>query len=535
MFDFEHKLQTLNRGYAGLVMRWNSNTFTSPVTGAVISSAVTGGRYTRFATFNPRGPDEWTQRKVSTFDTRFEHRFNRHLSFRLNGQHYSGNYARWGWGTTAGGSSIPSYRMESGLLPGRIPAHQDHDTRVFAGQADLLATFKIGPTSHKLLLTMDASDSRGENPDWTMSAENLAALPDSVRNLNVYRPDWSGFDRSLVTELIWDNSTHTKNIGFILSERMELLRGRVLLYASLRHDDFYSRYENHLVSAETGSLSKNMFNETYGGVAHIIPGKLIVFANRSSSFTASTTVDLGTGELQDPITGRGIEAGVRGEVLKEAGARHALYWSASIYRIDRRVPQLNPDYADEEDEIVAGTPQYLNSGIERVDGVELELFGNITKQFFLSLSYTKLDAHVKDYPEEPAREGVPLQYAPETCITSTARYKVTEGRLRGLTVGLTMRYNGEYIARYGTAGSQITGNDSITGNLRLNYGPITSIEVIGPAVTLFDAFAEYEFRTGKYRHTIGMNIKNLNDTVWYNRTGTLNPGRQIHLRYRLRF
>ncbi|WP_068769294.1 TonB-dependent receptor [Termitidicoccus mucosus] len=547
MFDFEQKVQTLNRGHAGLIMRWTgANQVMSPVTGAWNTGQVTGGRLISYSYFNARGPDEYNHRKISTFDTRFEHRFSRYLSLRINGQYYFGNYERWGWGTNEP-TNIPVYNMITGILPGRRPYYENHDPRTFAGQADLLSEFKIGPTSHKLLLTMDVSDARDKLPDWTMSAENLAALPDTILNLRVANPDWGGFDRSLVTELFHDRRVRYEDIGFLLSERMELLRGRVLLYASLRHDDFRARYDDYMEPSKTGSLNKNMFNETYGGVVHIIPGKLIAFANRSTSFTASTTYDRGTGKLQDPVTSRGIEAGARGEILKDPGSRRALYWSASAYQIDRKIAQRNPYYSDDDSDYDGSMPEYLNNGIERVNGVEVEFFGDITRQFSMSLTYTKLDAFVKDYPEEPEREGVPLLYVPKTSLSSTLRYEVTEGPMRGFAVGFTMRHNSEYFARYGTFGSQVTGVDSITqnggitGNLRVKnkngdpYGPNNAIEEVRPAITLFDIFAEYVFCTGKYRHTVGVNIKNLTDAVWYNSSGQLNAGCQIQVRYRLRF
>ena len=560
MFDFENKVQTLNRGHAGLTLRWTSaNQVMSPYTGAWNSGQVTGGRLVSYSYFNARGPDEYNHRKISTFDTRFEHRFSRHLSLRINGQYYYGNYERWGWGTSSFNSTtgvttynqtaIPMYNMITGLLVDRRPYYEDHDPRTAAAQADMLAAFKIGRTSHKLLFAMDASDSRDHLPDWTMSDADWRALPESVRNLSVARPDWGGFDRSLVNVKIADYSTRYTDVGFLLSERMELLRGRVLLYASLRYDDFRARLNNHHLEDLTrpsGRLNKNMFNETYGGVVHVIPGKLVAFVNRSTSFTASTTYDRGTGKLLDPVTSRGVEAGARGEVLKDPGARRALYWSASAYQIDRRIAQSNPYYEDGGDN-EAGTPQYLNNGIERVNGAEVELMGDITRQFSMSLTYTKLNAYVKDYPDELAREGVPILGVPQNSLSSTLRYQVTEGSMRGFSAGFTMRHNSEYFARYGTFASQVTGVDSltqtggITGNLRIRnkygepYGPSNIIEEVRPAVTLFDIFAEYAFSTGKYRHIVGVNVKNLTDAVWYNSGGQLNAGKQILVRYRLRF
>ncbi len=532
MFDFEHKLQTTNRGSAGLIPAWTGGTFISPVNGVAIAGTVQGGRLTRFSKFNALGPDEYTKRKITTYDLRFEHRFNRVLSLRVNGQYWDGIFERWSW-------SVPAYRVSTGLLHGRTPLYEHHFPSSLAGQIDLLASFKIGRTSHKLLLTVDGSITEEDIPDWQMPDADYNALPASVRNLDVTNPDWGKFDRPRFTEKVRDDKNCFEDVGFLLSERMEVLQGRVLLYASLRYDDFKASFDNYLLPEQTGQKRVDMFNETYGGVVHIVPDKLLFFVNRSTSFTASTVVDRGTGELQDPPTSKGIEVGFRGEVISAArGSRRGLYWSASIYRIDRKMPQRNPRWSEDELEEGAyesGVPQYLNNGIERAEGIELELFGDLSTNTSFTAAYTKLDAYVKSYPDDSAREGVPLLNVPKTTFSTSVRYKFPQGALRGVSCGATMRYTGEYFARYGTAASQVVGVDAVNGELRLNYGPNNRIEEVYPDVTLFDAFLEYQFRLAKNTHTLGLNLKNLTDKTWHGRTGRLSAGRQLFVRYRVKF
>ena len=553
MLDFEHRRQIQNPGQVGTVPTWAAGTLY--IEGRVdengnpqpfVPWAVQGGRLARLATFNARGPDASVMRKTSTIDTRFEHRFNQHLSFRVNGQHWFGNYEQWDWGTAP-----PAYSVAGNTIgPRSRPLHRLNELRSFAGQADLLATFKIGPTSHKLLLTADGYDYRFWQPRWQMSSTDFNALPLSMRVLDVSNPDWTPFDRSLVTNKNYDTYRVLTTVGSLLSERMELLRGRVLLYASLRYDNYAASFENRFNSAQNGSTRRNVFNETFGGVAHLVPGKLVAFANRSSSFAASYTLDEGVNELQDPYTSHGIEAGFRGKIFKDDDARRGFYWTASVYRIDERGPALNPLYSDQniEDEFYEpGTPQFINNNVIRIDGAELELSGNISQNASFRLAFTKLHAFVKSYVTDPSREGVPVLDVPDTRISSSYNYRVNEGPLKGLSFGASMRYNGEYFSRYGTAGSQVTGIDAIVKDTRIRnkygepYGPNNRIEEIRPAVVLFDAFVQYQFRTKRYRttanfrHTIGLNMRNLNNTVWYNSTGRLSAGREIFLRYGLRF
>ncbi len=75
----------------------------------------------------------------------------------------------------------------------------------------------------------------------------------------------------------------------------------------------------------------------------------------------------------------------------------------------------------------------------------------------------------------------------------------------------------------------------ITNALQLNYGPTNRIEEVRPSSTLLDAFVSYDFATGRYKHSLGLNVRNLADREWWGLTGRLNDGRAYMARYGLKF
>jgi outer membrane receptor protein involved in Fe transport len=56
-----------------------------------------------------------------------------------------------------------------------------------------------------------------------------------------------------------------------------------------------------------------------------------------------------------------------------------------------------------------------------------------------------------------------------------------------------------------------------------------------PSSTLLDAFVSYAFVTGRYQHSLGLNVRNLADREWWGPSGRLNDGRVYMGRYGIKF
>ena len=527
--EVEHLKRTMNRGQAGIV-EVRPASWVSPVSGKS-GQSVTGGIAEDLERigFNPLGVDNTQIRNVTTVDLRAEHRINSILSLRTNLQWWERPYEAWSWATTSSTSSAANYSLATGNFNSRDPFHDKASASTLQGQVDLLASFKVGETAHKLLMTVDMSDYSSEERFWKMSTADRTALPASVKTLSSAAPDFSGFNHSLLTNNIEHYSTDRTLTGFLLSERMALGK-RALLFASYRYDKLDVDYKDYFLTNGSGNKNDGQGSYSFGANMRLAGDALVLFGNHSTSFTPQTVRDMGTGELQDSVTAEGDEAGFKGELL---GGK--LFWTASAYSIDRKnIPQLNPLYSD-SDTSENGIPQYLGSGKERAKGAEVEVFADLAYGLSLTATGAYLDARTIESLSDPAKEGVVLLRTPRRTGSMSLTYKVSSGYLNGMKVGASMRYCDDYIARYGTAGSEVTGNALVTNQLRLNYGPTNRIEEVRPAATIYDAFVSYKFDTGHLHHLVGLSVKNLVNHEWWSASGRKNDPRTYYVRYELKY
>jgi len=527
--EIERMNRTMNRGQAGITKVYSSS-WVSPVSGKS-GQSVTGGIADDLERegFNPLGPDFRQIRDITTIDLRGEHRINGIFSLRANLQWWERPYEAWGWTTTSSTSSVANYSVSSGNFNNRDPLHDDATAETLQGQVDLLASFKLGPTAHKLLLTTDMSRYEGEDTSWKMSTADRNLLPASVRTLSAANPDFTGYDRSKLTKLVDDTGTERTLAGFLLSERMAL-GTRALVFASYRRDQLHIDYTDRINTQSSGRKEEWLSSYSFGTNIRVVDEKLVFFANRSTSFTPQVTRDRGTGKLQDVVTAAGYEAGFKGELLNQN-----LFWTLSAYQITRDdIPQLNPLYVDEDD-FSTGVPQYLGSGRERSRGVELEVFADLSHGFSLTTTGAYMDARTIKSLTDPAKEGIVLLRAPRKTGSVSLTYNAESGWMKHIKMGLSARYTSDYIARYGTAGSEVTGTGLVTDDLRLHYGPTNRIEEIRPSALIYDAFVNFRFDTAKYHHTIGLSVKNLADHEWWSASGRRNDGRAIFCNYQIKY
>jgi len=541
--EFERLRMAQNRGDTGIRMSLGAGTFTNPFTGAPSVGTIVGGIYDLLekAGFNQLGPNFIQTRVNATADLRIEHRINSFMSLRANFQYWSRPYEEWiyapGSATSAeaGGYyyiTSSAQRFGSSGNP-RTPYHENDKSTSKLGQVDLTTAFNLGPTAHKLLATCDFSDNSSHNMGYHMDA----SVPSPVPFIYPENPDWTDFDRSLLTVPAMDQSLKRTILGYLLSDRMAVGKW-ALLFASIRYDHLITQYADTIQWNMSGD--KNNIEKSYslGGNLKINGDKLAFFGNVSSSYQLSTVVDLGTGELQDDVHATGYEAGFKGEMLDGKA-----YWTLSAYRIDRKnVPQTNQDFSVNGGN-PAGMAEYIGTGWERSNGLELEVYADINPEWSLMLAGSYMHAFtVVPAPTDPARAGVPLSREPRRAGSATVTRSFKSGPLSHLKIGASARYTDSYVAEFGLAGSQVAGanataanNYGITRNIVINYGNATHIEEVRPAAQLYDMYVSYWFNMGRYRHIVNFSVKNLFDKEWYSASGRLCDGRTFYLSYTVKY
>lgn len=148
---------------------------------------------------------------------------------------------------------------------------------------------------------------------------------------------------------------------------------------------------------------------------------------------SATTVQ---GTLLDPVTGRQMELGVKGELMDQR-----LTLSASVYRTTRSNEALsdpaNPGFS-------------IGGGKRRAEGYEVEVTGELTDGLHVSAGY----AYTRTKILVAAVSQVGQAYAPTTPkhnLTLWGNYRLpTSGPLAGLEIGGGLRANSDFYSQIGT-------------------------------------------------------------------------------------
>lgn len=531
-FDAETLNRTMNTGAGAVLNRYDA--FYNEALDLTINNVIGGQNeeWTR-AGFNQHGPDARTDREIVTYDLRVEHRINNNLSLRVNLQYWDRTFDTIRWTT-------PQYYVDRDLFIGREPYRQMIPEDSLSGQVDLLSTFWFGDwAENQLLLTFDFTDYSYGRADWRMNLFERNNLPTEVRNLDPMDPNYGTFETSSLDRLTVFQERQTKLYGLMARERMALLEGDLILFASARYDrvDNEVGYSNNNFGLDfpvvdpqtTADTVEDQFSGSIGGNYKLIQNNLVAFVSASTSFTPLAELDIGTGELQKPEKGKGLEAGFRGKLFNDA-----VYWTASVYKIDRTdIPQRNPAFLSVES--TPGEPQFIGAGEERSEGFELETNGDLTENFSFRFSFGYNDAYLTSFPDFEQVEGRKLIRAPEITTSFMLIYRFREGILNGFTAGFSGLYVDRYYARFGGAGSYVSGTDTVTFVPEQPWERLDRIEEIRPSTMTYNLFVQKGLRIGKTSHNVRLNILNLTDKDTWTVTGRIKPGREYRLSWSTTF
>ncbi len=139
-----------------------------------------------------------------------------------------------------------------------------------------------------------------------------------------------------------------------------------------------------------------------------------------SNFALSSQASSAAQAGLDPQEGTNIEFGTKWDLLGGD-----LLATAAIYRSENRNELVSDG---------AAVPAYSQVGKRRVQGVELGLVGNVTKELSVSIGYSNMDSKIVH--GAPTQQGGVIVFSPKNTFTSWVTYKLP----LGITVGGGMRY-----------------------------------------------------------------------------------------------
>ncbi len=293
----------------------------------------------------------------------------------------------------------------------------------------------------------------------------------------------------------YDSNYNVETISWSVMDTIDLTE-QLSLFLGVRYDDF--DYTNTVVGREETnyfSYSDDLWNEHIGVVHDITEQGNVYLTYSTSSEINGGESDVGgscgygglCGDSQQvddskPESVENIELGTKWNLFDEK-----LLASAAIFQItkDDVMESVGDDYAS------LGT---LNTGKNRVEGIELGLSGNITRKLSAQIGLAMMDSEVLDSYDETG-EGHVLSNFADDSATMQLRYQLNDQ----ISFGGAATYSSEmYAGQPDTAASYNTDINDY------------SFEV--PSYTTYDLFAQYDF-TEKLQARL--NVLNVTDEDYY--------------------
>jgi iron complex outermembrane receptor protein len=361
-----------------------------------------------------------------------KHSFCQHLEFNLAAQFYQNSFDEYSMYTFASAQGpIPANRSVYPVLSGYLPS----DVMQYTINSWLTGRFEIGPTKHELIF--------GGDIDFT---ENVAALGFSHLRINLPAPlpptilaarvgfinfAVPGSTLSYVQPAIVDRTQNLfRTSGIYIQDHITAF-DRVHVLAGLR---LIQLDVDHQYKTDNTLGAPTQYEETYTELAPRL-GAVIDIAGGVSVFGAYSEGYRGvlnyTGkEAPVPETSEMLEGGFK-FTNDKLGISGAL---AAYHLVRENVPTANP--------FIPGSTQQV--GQQRSQGIEADLAWEPDPRFSFLVAYAYTDARVtEDVPnnivtagKQLERVGKRLPRVPEHAGRIAVRYRVQEGMLQGLGVGL---------------------------------------------------------------------------------------------------
>ncbi|MGQ0684689.1 TonB-dependent siderophore receptor [Bradyrhizobium sp.] len=365
----------------------------------------------------------------------FEHRFSNNLQFRQNLRY------------TEVSNDLASVRTEGmdPVNPNRLVTRTYNYVKANAANIaldnQLQADFATGPLTHKVLFGVDYFDL------WANTDYRSAGIASIDAYAPVYGTPVPSF-ASLPPFILRDDKL--SQAGVYLQDQVKLDRWTLTL--SGRQDWASSDFTSKAFYPPAGTYNRNDSAQTGRvGLNYLFDVGLSPYVSYATSFTPNLGADL-SGQSFKPTTGEGAEIGVK---FKPNGANFMV--TAALFDIRQEdiltTSPINPFFQVQTDAV-------------RVKGLELEVRGNLTREFEIVGGYSHLDPRITTSIAGYA--GKYLKNTAQDQASLWGKYTWYAGPLAGLGLGAGVRYVGE------------------------TYGDDFNTLVI-PSYTLLDAAISYDF------------------------------------------
>ena len=364
------------------------------------------------------GPDGYNLEQFAV-GYAFEHRFDNNLQFRQNLRYteVSNDLASVRSEGMAADPANPPTNLSNNIV-NRSYNYVKANAANIALDNQLQADFLTGPLAHKVLFGIDYFDLRS-NTDYRTAG---------IAPIDAFSPVYGAAIPSFAslapfTFILRDDKL--SQAGVYVQDQIKL--DRWTLTVSGRQDWANTEFTSKAIYPRPGTYPRDDSAQTGRiGLNYLFDVGLSPYVSYATSFTPNLGADA-AGKSFKPTTGEGAEIGVK---FKPNGSNFMV--TAALFDIRQK-------------DVLTGDPNDFFVNVQtdavRVRGLELELKGNLTREFELIAGYTHLDPRVTS-----SIAGYAGKYMMSTAQDQGSiwgKYTWFDGPLAGLGLGAGVRYVGE--------------------------------------------------------------------------------------------
>lgn len=351
--------------------------------------------------------------------------------------------------------------------------NRDQTADIYANQTEATFKFMTGSFRHNLVAGVEVTREKIQRDGYTVT-NNFDLLRPFPPNPYIQNDVITGKAR------VYDATIDT--VGAYLTDTIHLSK-QLIVNAGIRFDDF-ERVQTGPVPANplnnpNGSAQADLFSWNVGLVYKPIPISSFYVAYSTSESPIGSELD-STGPTYNglstalvnvpPQEARSVEIGTKWELFDRR-----LLATAALFQTD-------VDHARTNDPVTLVDPSKAFAGKYRVRGIELDVAGNITKDWSVYGGLVVLDTEV--LKSSTAQDiGRRLANIPLTQFSLLSRYQLTE--------------------KFAIAGAATYGGEVYGGHLAANKENNHTVDW-----WRFDAFAEYKLTNNVELRVSGINLTN---------------------------
>jgi iron complex outermembrane receptor protein len=356
-------------------------------------------------------PDDFGEEEFISVGYNLEHRFNDKWKLR--------NAFRFTQQNALLEVAFPFEFDEETVTVTRFWASQPQEGESYSLQTSTEGKFATGKIAHKVVFGLDLNLTEDNFNDLIrLDSENPLEL-------DLFNPVYGASPRPDfdTLPLLSDIETETRRLGLFAQDRVAFTDNFFLL-AGLRYDTVKQIVTDNLELTETSQNNDAVIPRV--GVVYK-PVKTVSFYGSYSQSFAPNSDTTTEGEALDPEKGEGFELGVKSEFLQGK-----LFTTLAYFNITKQ----NVATEDPDDPF-----SFVATGKQQSQGIELDVTGEILPGWNIIASYAYIDAEVTE--DNLIEIGNRLPDTPEHSTSLWTTYKIQQGDLQGLGLGLGFNFVGE--------------------------------------------------------------------------------------------